>query len=488
MPKVPRIKPQVETRPAPGPRISPSASLEAFGGGESADAVGKASTKLLVTASKIIAIEKQRADELAVQDVVLLATNLKTDIEVRAKEMLGKDAMGAQEFAQGEWRKGLSKINEGLSNNRQKSTASKRFGVLSASLYKSIENHSAAERYKYDTAQTEEYLAAVRRDASKNYLDLELVSAARFQQQSALMKYAARNGLPDEWLENKLGDTISKTHVDTLTRMLADGNEEMADKYAEEFKDEIRTNDLQILKKVKKEIAQAQAEAADTAQRERHLALVNGAIDIHQADALLRGGEIDVPEYNRMRSRILKVNDDPAISNEAKTSKFFELLEEFTSLRGGKQDEQNRIIQRAKNNDLKTLRAFRDKVSSFADHLTKKQEQDFYLYTQRDFEHARAGKIGWLEHLSRWANNNVNLQLLFEGDHALSRAMDIFDGSVSLEDAVVQIESIKQEANVAMNPDQMKMVKGEIYDVDGAGPVKIFGHDEFGRAIIEVPE
>ena len=241
-PVVPRYdSPQVAPAGIPNARVSTSAPIEAFGGGQAAQGLANATQGVANNAFDLAQAEKKKADDLSFLEADMKASQLQTEIELGVKDRLGKDAAGSADYAKDEWQKKSSEIRESLPNDDVKAAYDRASMVRYGNINKTVQVHTDGELTKYETDLTKSYISNARDEAVINYGDPERVSLALFQQQAALTKLFDKKGINpnDDIAKKAMSEEISKTHAGVIEAMLADGKDQMASNYLKANKDSI---------------------------------------------------------------------------------------------------------------------------------------------------------------------------------------------------------------------------------------------------------
>lgn len=257
MPTVPVVRDNsVRQEGFPSVRLDGNAPLSAFGGGSAVEKTSDAARNLNDTITKqaidIANKQKQNADEVRIQDADLQLSKAQTDIQLKAKQMYGKDAMGAPDYVSDNWKKTTDNLRAGLSNDQQRMAFDKIVAVRSADIYKSTQEHVASETKKYDTETTDAYLVNARNVAAINYNDTApdgQIQQSIFLQEQAIRKYAGRYGIPEELAKQKIAEATSKTHTAVIDQMLSNHLDMDADQYYKDNKDAILPNDREKVSK-----------------------------------------------------------------------------------------------------------------------------------------------------------------------------------------------------------------------------------------------
>lgn len=254
MPVVPRYsEPQVREQGLPGVRITPSAPIEAFGGGDAVAGVFKAAQGAGDVMQKYAAEEKKKADQLAVLDadkkLSEMETRLLYDPQMGALNKKGRDSFGLPDQVMGEFGKGVQEIEKSLNNDEQRMQFRRSAISRQVDIDRQIQKHVSGEIRQYDSTVTESYLANERDAASANYHDPERVGMSIARQRAALLDHANRNGLPPEWVNLKVTESASKTHTGVISRMLANGEDLAAKQYYDANRESISGADATHLEK-----------------------------------------------------------------------------------------------------------------------------------------------------------------------------------------------------------------------------------------------
>jgi hypothetical protein len=250
VPVVPTYRNQpLPTERLQGPRIDSTPPQGALGLTEASAQGFKASSGLAETVQKIAMEEKNKGDQIAVQDYDTKASDLQTKLQIEASQMKGKDAAAAIDLVQQKWTEGLSSLDGTLNNDSQRFAARHAAQQRWESLNKSVQLHSAQQLEQYDAESTDASISNARDQAILNYHDPEEVQNGLAKQNEALIYFAQRNGKGEEWLKSKLEESESKTHVGIVQRMLANGEDQRASQYYKGIKDQVSGADATTLEK-----------------------------------------------------------------------------------------------------------------------------------------------------------------------------------------------------------------------------------------------
>jgi len=247
MPRVPVYERQVTTQALPGVRLGAQTSPRTFGSdlGAGLSAAGEVAQKLYLE-------EKRKADQIAVLDADRALVEYETaslyDPKSGALNRRGRDAFGLPDEVLGGFDQTAAEIEKRLTNDEQR-LAFKRSAVnRRLDLNRTIQRHVAAEIKAYDNQATESYLANETGAAIASG-DPDRIALGLERARAALVDHANRNGLPPEWLTQKLTAVATKVHGGTIERLLASGQDRAARAWYDAHKGELAGEDLVRIEK-----------------------------------------------------------------------------------------------------------------------------------------------------------------------------------------------------------------------------------------------
>lgn len=251
MPNVPTYNSNIQEQAAPNIRVGANAPVEAFGGGEAAK---NPYAGILELGTKYAEQEKQKFDQINVQDYDTSASKLAIDLQAKASKFKGKDAADVTNFIDTEWQKGKSDLDQMLNNDAQRAAGQRLANNHYEFLYKFGVTYSAAETSKYDLDSTNSALDNSQNVASKNFMNPATIAGEIEKQKALIEDYGRRNGLTgSEQLKEIESKNLSKTHTSVLTEMSDSGNYLMAKEYLKTFNDEIYVDDRPKVEKMVRE-------------------------------------------------------------------------------------------------------------------------------------------------------------------------------------------------------------------------------------------
>ncbi|BFU94315.1 MAG: hypothetical protein NTNFB02_10370 [Nitrospira sp.] len=178
----------------PGVRVAPVATPQAFGAG----LAGVGEDLGLAVFSKATL----SANDSAVTAADRRLSQSETELHLRMLDLRGRDAAGAVDLLNDEWRKAVEGIEEQEIHNEQqrqafRRAASQRYGALN----KAAQTHAFQETRRWQNEETEAYIKTSQ-DNARLYAptDLDKVEAEKARQRSAFVQWAERNGL-GQWAD-----------------------------------------------------------------------------------------------------------------------------------------------------------------------------------------------------------------------------------------------------------------------------------------------
>ncbi len=498
MPTVPRKTGQaVAPGRIPETRTRSGVPIEAFGGGRRLDRQSAIARETLGLAFKISESErkeleetkrkaKEDMDKMLFLDADLQAAELQNNLDLKVRDMKGRDAAGAMEFINDGWEKGTEEISSTLFNQDQKNAFSMAAQKRFLSLSKGTAIHMDVQFDKYSEGLRKSSMKVSQEQAAINYTDPEFV-AEQFDKQAALISsFAEQEGKGKEWEENEIAKSRSRTHSEIITRMMFDGQIELATEYEKSVKDEIRNDDLASIRRLRTEEKRLRRSNNDNFHRTLWKRESEDDLSNEQVDDMFFSGQINKPLWSQLKTAINKNYDDDAISDENKTTKYFEALDRYAKLSGASVDKTNKIVKRAKDAQLDELQEFRDWMGENKGFFTRPQYRELINFTEQNYTEAREGKLGmWasLRQKLEGLTNNRQLMAL-----ALSRAFGpMFNPAATPVQAQQIADETVEAAVVNANPNRTQYKIGQILNLP-TGSWEVKGFYEDGEPDIELLE
>ena len=260
MPTVPVSREtSVRSNPLPSARVNTSAPLSAFGGGDaltqSNNAAQNLNNDISGKALDIHIQQKAYADEVRTRAADLELSKAETDVQVMVDGMKGKNAFGAPDVMDKEWKTRADKIREGLSNDQQKAQFDKVYMARTASLYDFTKKHVASESKKYDKQLTEAYVVQAQNQAAMNYMDIGprgKVDQSILIQEYTIKRYGKGNGVPEEVIFKSIAEAKSGTYTAVIGKMIENQQTDEAMAYLESKSDSISDEDKNLIETLQK--------------------------------------------------------------------------------------------------------------------------------------------------------------------------------------------------------------------------------------------
>ena len=249
---VPTVQREVETQPLPGARLTAAQTETSLGVGveeakiRKAAAMGQFSETIGHLGGAVFNIamqERQRADEIALLDadnqLSTTATTLLYDPETGALNQRGKNAMGMPERAVAAFEDAADKIEDGLSNERQKRAFRQARVKQLANFDLTVRRHTAGEIQRYEGQELQAFIENKKATAIANGNDPRRVGDELAAAGRAIRVHGPRLGLGPEQVEQQLDALANEVHAGVIDGLLTGDQTRAAEVYFEEVKDQL---------------------------------------------------------------------------------------------------------------------------------------------------------------------------------------------------------------------------------------------------------
>jgi len=258
MPQVPRYSgTQVREESVPGVRIEPTASTEAFGGGQSLERLNTATRGLNDEVVKLVAREKEAADDAASQEAYGRLVTLKNELiynpETGALTRKGKNAFGVSDEYGQKYQKLAGEIESSLTNGNQKALFRRMAEKEALELNGTLERHTFVESQAFQENTYKSLVSTLQDDAIKNMDVPGKIDGNMNLITGATMDFARKRGMDATQTKALVTDTVSKTHSAVINRLLTNGRDIEAKTYFDANKDAIVGTDITAVEKVLEE-------------------------------------------------------------------------------------------------------------------------------------------------------------------------------------------------------------------------------------------
>jgi hypothetical protein len=246
MPTVPRANPNalVPTAPLPSMRVNPSAPASAFMAPEPIDLAGP--RKVF---EQVFDEERRKADQTALLDgdtkLSQLRNKILYDPQKGVLSQKGQNVLPAAQGVSDQWMKGVSDIESGLTNDRQRMAFRRAAVDHVGQLELQVAEHISSELTQDHERSVFANVQQARNDALSNYQDAERVQSLIDKQRGALNDLADVGGYSPERRAQLIQSEVSQTHTGIIAVMTANGEDLAATKYAAAHRSEITGDDLE---------------------------------------------------------------------------------------------------------------------------------------------------------------------------------------------------------------------------------------------------
>ena len=245
---------QINTRNIPDVGRTPAAGIESFGGGSGNVVQGLA--KIANVADDIYQKEKEKADDIAVQEARNAAIEKETELFYApgsgALKQQGKNAFGQIERVRGEYNKFSSEIMDKLTNDEQRAKFKKYNDSQYLSMDRTLNNHVSTEMIRHENNVAGALIDNEANAAALAYNNPNRIGLAIGTQIETIDKLGASNGWSPEELKQKKDQVVSRTHAGVIKSFLDNDKEMDAEKYFKDNKEFI--NDKEVLSQVEQQV------------------------------------------------------------------------------------------------------------------------------------------------------------------------------------------------------------------------------------------
>lgn len=266
MPKVPLYNESVQEQAIPGVRANPDAPIEAFGGGNSVNAVTQASQNLLSAGDKLIQDEQKKANDIAHVDTRNQLLNLRTQLQYDPNSGFlakkGSQVRGLPDQVQGDWNSGIKDIRGNLVNDEQRQAFDKMAVEEGGDLNRDLQKHLYVEGVQYDKDTTEANLKLEIQNAANHHNDPEAIDNSKNKIISVIDGFGGRNGQPKESTDVHRQVSIDAMYDEVINRKMLSEGGIAAKKYLDANQDISPTKRLDLEVKLEKQVNQELGEQA----------------------------------------------------------------------------------------------------------------------------------------------------------------------------------------------------------------------------------
>lgn len=344
--------------------------------------VQRAAEGVADTVFKIASKEKQIADDSVSKESISRAVKYKNDLFHRKDGVYskkGKEAFGALDYFDAEFKKFSDEEINNLSNDVQRSQVRNALSQIATEANGDIHNFMTGQSKIVQENAMKFGIEAQREDASLNYMKPGKVAESISKQQGLIQAWADDNGISpeDDQFKIMMLDTESKTHSNVLGRMVDSDQTDLAEGYLKEHKGSIRSEDLERVEKLveagslktksQRFVDQLMADQSSKSFHTKSLAKINDIEDVKLRDETARRFHNAVEEKARVAqqdsealfqtsSRVLEesksLDQIPRAQWNAMTAKQHEELERREAqLKAGKKP----VTDWIKYNDLRVM-------------------------------------------------------------------------------------------------------------------------------------
>jgi hypothetical protein len=245
VPKAPTYTPQVQQAGIPSVRRSPSAPIEAFGGG-TGDALNQGLQPVLKTAGAIFEEEKKKADDVATQaaysELVKRKNRLGFDPERGAFAKRGKDAFGVIDEYNPLFDKEADDIEANMLRSSEQRAMFRRMRESEKREFSGqLQRHLFTETQRHEEETTATTVSTLLDDSVLNWAEPGRLEGNLGKMTAVIRAHAGRNGKGDEYTARAMAEATSKTHAAIIDRMIYQDLDAAAGAHFKKYEAQITT-------------------------------------------------------------------------------------------------------------------------------------------------------------------------------------------------------------------------------------------------------
>jgi hypothetical protein len=241
-------QPKVEPAQEGGARFTDDATPSSFGGGPTLEQAGAAVDSVAQEATRIGETAWHQANQVKVLDADRQMNDLESQIIYdKDKGLLAQRGQGAAAAfgpAMDQLKAGADKIASGLSNDEQRIAFTQMANSRRFMVERVGQRYVDQELKRYDDETMTAGVNNARDMAIKAFDDPHIVEDQLGKQEAILVDYAKRNGKGQDWLNERITDSWSKTHLGVIHQYLAGGADQPAQAYFDKNKAELSGPDM----------------------------------------------------------------------------------------------------------------------------------------------------------------------------------------------------------------------------------------------------
>ncbi|MCK5617509.1 hypothetical protein KAR91_87405 [Candidatus Pacearchaeota archaeon] len=248
MVKVPRKSDIRVKKTAPGqPQLSKDVSLEAFGGGTSAERVASAARGAAESISGLAIQQRARADKIKVKDETGNLSAWENDYLNNPKTGVlnrkGENSFTIPDEFEEAFNGQVKEMEGRLTNEGQRVAFNDISTNYRNSMLEKINKHVSNETETYENNKTNALIENESLNAINAFDDPKRIDESIERQRITIREYGSDNGLPKEQVELMTFNALSKTHIGVVDNLISTDSDE-AKRYYKENKSEINQADM----------------------------------------------------------------------------------------------------------------------------------------------------------------------------------------------------------------------------------------------------
>lgn len=244
MPTVPRLQNPVQESALPNVQVGVEAPLAAFGGGDAAAGATKATNDFLQTSIDFASEYKDQADKARFEEAVINETNIKNNlfwnVDTGAFNRKESAALGIQEEYGASYDDYVSKIEKGLSNDRQKNQFRAYVAKSKSDFNNNLMKHSFQEGEKYKDSIYKNGVQTAQNNAVLNWNNLTEVDKSVIKANQLITENLTSKGVPSDEIDATRAKVTGDIYAQVINRMIDHGDDQAASKLYNDLKNEMK--------------------------------------------------------------------------------------------------------------------------------------------------------------------------------------------------------------------------------------------------------
>lgn len=237
MPQIPRYQPSEAIAEAPNVHLENHAGPDPSGM-LLAGRMAREAQEPVQLATHIATREMEYAENLAAESDDLELARAQQEILYNKDTgvtadpaMRGKGALNAPKYAQETWQREVERIGRSQMSGRRRENFLKNVANREFDMNRAVSVFVSGETQRFDDETDSESIDLEEKNAQRNWHDPVIVGRSLERIENRTQSYAARNGKPPEWTENRMRQSKNKIRLGVAAQMVDNGRLYEAQEY-----------------------------------------------------------------------------------------------------------------------------------------------------------------------------------------------------------------------------------------------------------------